>query len=107
MVTEFRRLMFGLSPSSFVLKGTIKYHLDQYQQCQPQSVMEFKQSMKRKLKLKREEENNKKRSQGENKKFKENTVKNFDEAGFKLHQKTAVQGRYKGNNPWDFLKQVR
>ena len=38
----FTRLMFRLSPSPFVLEGTIKYHLEQYKKDQPETVMEVK-----------------------------------------------------------------
>ena len=39
------RLMFGLSRSPLVFKGTIKHHLEWYEQDQPQTVLELKQSM--------------------------------------------------------------
>ena len=41
----FTGLMFGLSPSPFELEGTIKYHLERYEQDQPQTIIELKQNM--------------------------------------------------------------
>ena len=37
--------MFRLSPSPFVLEGTIKYHLDWYDKDKLETVMELNQSM--------------------------------------------------------------
>ena len=34
--------MFGLSPSPFVLEGTIKHHFERYEQDQPQAVAKLK-----------------------------------------------------------------
>ena len=45
VLLRFTRLMFGLSPSPFVLEGTIKHNLERYKQEQPQTVMELKQSI--------------------------------------------------------------
>ena len=45
VVLLFTGLMFGLSPSPFELEGTIKYHLERYEQDQPQTIIELKQNM--------------------------------------------------------------
>ena len=81
VVLGFTRLMFGLSPSPFVLEGTIKHHLGWYEKEQSETVIELKQSMYVDDLI----------GGGDNtesaKKFKENIVKIFDEAGFKLHKR--------------------
>ena len=81
VVLVFTRLMFGLSASPFVLEGTIKHHLGWYEKEQPETVIELKQSMYVDDLI----------GGGDNtesaKKFKENIVKIFDEAGFKLHKR--------------------
>ena len=78
VILQFTRLMFGLSPSSFVIEGTIKYHLERYEKDQPETIMELNQSMHIGDVI----------GEGDNmepaKKFKENIVKMFNEAG--LHK---------------------
>ena len=81
VLLRFTRLMFGLSPSPFVLEGTIKHDLERYKQEQPQTVMELKQSMY---------VDNVIGEIGDNVEsvntFKENIVKIFNGGGFKLHK---------------------
>ena len=76
---RFTRLMFGFSLSLFVL-GAIKHHLERYEQDQPQTVTGLKQNMHVDNMI----------GGGDNvesaKTFKENIVKIFDGAGFKLHK---------------------
>ena len=72
--------MFGLSSSPFVLEGIIKHHLQRNEQDQPQTVMELKQSMYVDDVIGRVE------NVEPAKTFKENVVKIFKEAGFKLHK---------------------
>ena len=80
VVLRFTRLIFGLSPSPFVLEGTIKHHLEQYEKDQPETVMELKQSMYVDDVIGTGD------SMESAKTFKENNVKIFNEAGFKLHK---------------------
>ena len=72
--------MFGLSPSPFVLEGTIKHRLEWYEKDQPETVMELKQSMYIDDVI----------GGGDNMKsaktFKENIVKIFNETCFRLHK---------------------
>ena len=80
MVLRFTRLMLGLSLSPFVLEGTIKHHLERYLKDQPETIMELKQSMYVDDVIGGGD------SMESTKKFKENIVKIFNEAGFKLHK---------------------
>ena len=80
MVLRFTRLMIGLSASPFVHGSTMKHHLERYKKDQPETVMVLKQSMYDDDVI----------GGGDNteyaKKFKENIIKIFNEAGFKLHK---------------------
>ena len=81
VILRFTCLMFGLSPSPFVLEGTTKHHLRWCKKEQPETVIELKQSMYVDDLI----------GGGGNtesaNKFKENIVKIFNEAGFKLHKR--------------------
>ena len=77
VILRFTCLMFGLSPSPFVLEGTIKHHLERYEQDQPQAVAKLKKNVCWW-----------RVGEGDNvesaKTFKENIVKIFNETGFEL-----------------------